>query len=77
MPEKVDKTRTIKLGSGAVYKVSWDDGCIKLEGGVTHLEPQLLPLLIDYVWEQKLWDFQSLLEGRQEERQEEKEALTN
>jgi hypothetical protein len=49
-----DKTETIKLESGATYVVSWDDGCVRLEGGITHLEPKLLPLLLDYAWRNKI-----------------------
>jgi len=62
----MSRKKTFKLDSGAEYTVGWDDGCVYFEGGVTHIEPRLLPLLIDYAWEQKIKGFEQLLKQSQE-----------
>ena len=63
-----DRTETFKLKSGAEYTVSWDDKCVRLEGNVTCLEPELLPLLMDYAWRNKTKDFEILTSPHNQER---------
>lgn len=42
-----DRIENFELESGARYTVDWDDGAIKMITG-KYLEPEVLPLLMEY-----------------------------